>query len=62
VGSRNSLGWKDLWKPYFKNNRMAIPYREQEPTGFVTQALSYPYRMKVFERSPGREVVLERIQ
>jgi len=96
-GSRNSLGWKDLWKkvspseapdidfdkyviacvflgrrptggysiefgkPYIKDNRMVVPYREHKPTGFVTQALSYPYRMKVFERSPGREVVLERI-
>jgi len=98
-GSRNSLGWRDLWKkvstsskasaidfdkyvvacvflgrrptggywvefgkPYIKDNRMMIPYREHKPTGFVTQALSYPYRIKVFERPAGREVVLQRIQ
>lgn len=98
-GSRNSLGWNDLWKkvstsskvpvidfdkyvvacvflgrrptggywvefekPYIKDNRMVIPYREHKPTGFVTQALSYPYRIKVFERPAGREVVLQRIQ
>ena len=98
-GSRNNLGWKELWKkaspsskapaidfdkyvvayvflgqrptggywvefgkPYIKDNRMVIPYKERKPTGFVTQALSYPYRMKVFERPAGKEVVLEEIQ
>jgi len=97
-GSRNSSGWRDLWKKvssskapeidfdkyvvacvflgrrptggywvefgesYIKDNRMVIPYKERKSTGFVTQALSYPYRMKVFEKPVDREVVLERIQ
>ena len=63
LGRRPTGGyWVEFEKPYIKDNKMVIPYREHKPTGFVTQALSYPYRMKIFERPAGREVVLERIQ
>ena len=63
LGRRLTGGyWIEFGKPYIKDNRMVIPYKERKPTGFVTQALSYPYRMKVFERPAGKEVVLEEIQ
>jgi len=62
LGRRLTGGyWVEFGKPYIKDNRMVIPYKEHKPTGFVTQALSYPYRMKVFERPAGKEVVLEQI-
>jgi len=63
LGQRLTGGyWVEFGKPYIKDNRMVIPYKEHKPTGFVTQALSYPYRLKAFERPNGREVVLEEIQ
>jgi len=63
LGRRPTGGyWVEFGKPYIKDNRMVIPYKEHKPTGFVTQALSYPYRMKVFERPVGKEVALEQIQ
>jgi hypothetical protein len=63
LGQRLTGGYRvDFGKPYIKDNRMIVPYRERKPTGFVTQALSYPYRLKVFERPVGKEVVLEKTQ
>lgn len=51
LGTRPTGGyWIEFGKPYLKDNEMIIPYSEHKPAGFVTQALTQPYRMKVFEK------------
>lgn len=63
LGQRPTGGYRvEFGKPYIKDNKMVVPYKERKPTGFVTQALSYPYRLKVFEKPVGKEVVLEKTQ
>jgi hypothetical protein len=44
-----------------KGNKMIIPYKEHRSEGIVTQALTQPYRIKVFERKGYSKIVLEKI-
>src|SRR3989338_374890 len=53
LGVRMTGGYGvEFGKPYLKDNKMVIPYKEHRPgpQEYVTQALTQPYALKVFER------------
>lgn len=60
LGTRPTGGYYiDFGKPYLENKKMVIPYKEVKPEGFVTQALTQPYIIKVFEKKAD-EVLLRK--
>ena len=51
LGVRPTGGYSvKFGQPYMRDNKMIIPYKEHRSEGIVTQALTQPYRIKVFER------------
>ncbi|MEK6590283.1 MAG: protease complex subunit PrcB family protein, partial [Nitrospinota bacterium] len=61
LGVRPTGGYSvKFGQPYMRDNKMIIPYKEHRSEGIVTQALTQPYRIKVFERKGDAEIVLEK--
>src|SRR3989338_6151041 len=59
LGVRPTGGYSvEFEKPYLKDKKMIIPYKEHKPEGIVTQAFTQPYGMKVFEKKSNVEIVL----
>jgi hypothetical protein len=50
-------------QPFIRGRNLVIPYKEiaPAPDKFVTQALTYPFHCKAFERNPQYAPVLERV-
>jgi hypothetical protein len=60
LGERPTGGyWIEFEKPYKKDNKLVVPYLAHKPSGFVTQVLTYPYKIKVFEKPVGLEAILQ---
>ncbi len=61
LGVRPTGGYSvEFEKPYLKDNKMIIPYKEHKPEGIVTQALTQPFRIKVVERKDNKVIILKK--
>ncbi len=59
LGERPTGGYGiDFEKPNAQGDTLVISYRERRSTGFVTQAITYPYKLKVFRIPSGLKAVL----
>jgi hypothetical protein len=63
LGTRPTGGYRVMFgEPFVRGKQYVIPYMEHKPTGFVTEALTQPCAMKVFERQRELEVIIEKTQ
>ena len=61
LGTRPTGGYGvEFGTPYEEDGKMVIPFRERKPTGFVTQALTRPFAVKVFARKDDLGIVLKK--
>ena len=61
LGTRPTGGYDvEFGTPYEEGGKMVIPFRERKPTGFVTQALTRPFAVKVFARKDDLDIVLKK--
>ena len=61
LGTRPTGGYGvDFGAPYVEGGKIVIPFRERKPAGFVTEVLTQPFSVKLFERKDGLGIVLEK--
>jgi hypothetical protein len=61
LGTRPTGGYGvEFGTPYEEGRKMVIPFRERKPTGFVIQALTRPFAVKVFARKDDLDIVLKK--
>ena len=61
LGTRPTGGYVvNFGTPYVEGDRMVIPFKERKPTGFVTEVLTQPFGVRIFDRKDNRHILLKK--
>jgi len=63
LGDKPTGGYRiEFRQPFVQNETMFILYKVGKPTGVVTQAISQPYAIKVFQKLKAKKIVIAEIK